>query len=164
MDEKIYLETLNKMKQDSRLLCMEQYPQHGSCNTYKHSVNVATYSFYIAKYFGIDVHEKDLARGAMLHDFYLYNIKESGYSAYKHGTGHADIALQNAMKHFELTDIEKDIIYSHMWPLNLFRLPKYKESVIVGAADKISAVIERYMQIYMYFYGYILRKNMAWVW
>jgi uncharacterized protein len=39
------------------------------------------------------------------------------------------------MKHFELNDIEKDIIVKHMWPLT-FIPPKYQESLVVTFADK----------------------------
>ena len=39
------------------------------------------------------------------------------------------------MKHFELNEVEKDIIVKHMWPLT-FIPPKYQESFVVTFADK----------------------------
>ena len=54
---------------------------------------------------------------------------------------HAQTALKNARKDFELGEIEQDVIQKHMFPLNL-KPPKYKESVLVCVADKISALDE----------------------
>lgn len=163
MNQDLYQNELDEMKNDPRIRAMEQYPQHGSCNTYQHSVYVAEYSFRIARLFHKEVHERELARGAMLHDFYLYNIRESGISAYRHGTGHAERALRNAGAHYQLTAIERDIIYSHMWPLNLTHIPHYYESFIVGTADKYTACLERMRQIYGIAFGYYIRRKMAWV-
>ena len=55
-------------------------------------------------------------------------------------------ALANAQESYDLTDLEKDIIYSHMWPLNITHIPHYRESVIVGIADKYTASRERLHQ------------------
>ena len=146
MDEEKYRHVLNEMKNDPRIRQMQKYPQHGSCNTYQHSVFVAEGSYRLARLLHIRVREAELARGAMLHDYYLYNIRESGYSAWRHGTGHACIALANAQESYDLTDLEKDIIYSHMWPLNITHIPHYRESVIVGIADKYTESRERLHQ------------------
>lgn len=136
------MDTVREMAEDPRIRAMEQYRQHGSSNTYAHSLHVAIAAYKIAKFARIDIDEKDMARGAMLHDFYLYDIGDRG--AWEHGTKHAAIALENSEKYFDLTDIERDIIYSHMWPLNITHLPHYKESVIIGIADKYAAVAERF--------------------
>ena len=58
-----------------------------------------------------------------------------------HGFTHAKRALKNAEKEFSLNPIERDIIIRHMFPLNI-KPPKYRESIIVCIADKISATIE----------------------
>ncbi len=42
--------------------------------------------------------------------------------------------------------MEKDIIIKHMWPITII-LPKYKESFIVGCADKFCATVE-VLQLY----------------
>lgn len=54
---------------------------------------------------------------------------------------HARAALKNAKKDFQLGEIEQDVIQKHMFPLNL-KPPKYKESVLVCLADKLSALEE----------------------
>ena len=146
MNESLYKKVLNEMMNDPRIRSMQQYPQHGSCNTYQHSVYVAEDAYRIARFLHMRVRETELARGAMLHDSYLYNIRESGFSAWRHGTGHALVALENAEANYQLTDLEKDIIYSHMWPLNITHVPHYRESILVGTADKYTACRERIHQ------------------
>lgn len=147
MDDAKFYQTLHAMARDPRIQAMQHYPQHGSSDSYHHSIMVAEYAFLLAKKLHIAVKEEELARGAMLHDFYLYNIRESHIPAWKHGTQHAKRALVNAEEQFSLTKREKDIIYSHMWPLNITHLPHYRESVLVGIADKYSALVERTRQI-----------------
>ena len=46
--------------------------------------------------------------------------------------------LKKALKEFELTEHEIDIIMKHMFPLTL-RPPRYREAVLVCIADKICA-------------------------
>ncbi|MDO4285992.1 MAG: HD domain-containing protein [Eubacteriales bacterium] len=141
-----FTETLESMKRDPRILAMREFPQHGSCNTYDHSVSVAEHAYLLAQLLHVQVDEQVLARGAMLHDFYLYNIQESGRSAWEHGTKHPEIALRNAEQFYELTERERDIIYSHMWPLTLTHIPHCRESVLISMADKYCALRERYLQ------------------
>ena len=46
-----------------------------------------------------------------------------------------------ASRDFELSDVERDVIRKHMFPLNP-ALPRYRETVIVTLADKVCAVQE----------------------
>lgn len=144
MNDSLYMSTVRKMAFDPRLMKMRQFRQHGSSNTYDHTLHVAIGAYKLAKWTHLKVDEESMARGAMLHDFYLYDIKESGYSAWRHGTGHAMVALENAEQEFDLNDKERNIIYSHMWPLNITHVPKCRESVLIGIADKYAAVAERF--------------------
>jgi len=116
---------------------------HSKTSCYRHMFNVAYYSFKMCKALKLDY--ISAARGAMLHDLYLYTWhKESGIIMHflkGHTWIHPKIALQNAIQNFELNDIEKDIIEKHMWPVTI-RLPKYAESFIVGIADKFCCVME----------------------
>ena len=78
----------------------------------------------------------------MLHDLFLYDwhthAKKTGDRF--HGLTHPKTALKNASKFFELNEIEKDIIYNHMWPVTFFRIPKTKEGFITTLTDKYSAL------------------------
>ena len=73
-----YRDILDILSQDPRIRELEKYPQHEVTNSFVHSHNVAVYAFHLArkKDWGIDLNT--LALGAMLHDYYLYDIKESG--------------------------------------------------------------------------------------
>ena len=62
----------------------------------------------------------------------------------KHGFTHPKVALDNAVKYFNLNNIEKDIIEKHMWPLTIRKVPKYKESVIVTMVDKYCSTQETF--------------------
>ena len=141
-DKKLFIEELNKLLDDPRIINLCNFPQHHGSNTLRHVVAVAKRSFELAERFGWNIDEKALARGAMLHDYYQYNIKDEGMSAYEHGTSHPQIAMEKADKDFNLTKKEKNIIRGHMWPLTFAHPPKSKEAILVSLADKDVAARE----------------------
>ncbi len=116
--------------------------QHGNISVYWHSFFVACMSLLIAKTFRMKVDERSLVRGALLHDYFLYDWHVKDDNHFLHGFRHAKRSLKNAERDFELNDIEKDIILKHMFPLNITTPPLYKESTIVCIADKICATLE----------------------
>ena len=115
--------------------------QHGSMTVHNHSMDVARYSLLFNKKLGLHCNQHDLIRGALLHDYFLYDWHEKDDSHKWHGFSHAKTALKNAEKDFELGEIEQDVIQKHMFPLNL-QPPKYRESALVCIADKLSALEE----------------------
>ena len=118
-----------------------KYMQHKNVSVYSHVLNVARYSLKMVNKFNINIDTKSLIRGCLLHDYFLYDWHENDPSHRLHGFTHASRALKNANEVFDLNDIEKNMIYTHMFPLNL-RLPKYKESIILCISDKICAIKE----------------------
>ena len=100
-DKKLFYEELNKLILDPKIHRLSDFPQHNGSNTLAHCVQVAKRSFELAELFGWDIDEKELARGAMLHDYYQYNIKEKGFSAYHHGTSHPLTAMRKAQEDFD---------------------------------------------------------------
>ncbi len=104
-------EELEEMKRDPRIQRLRDFQQHKCSNTYDHVFHVARTSHAIEQKLHLKVDEKSLARGAVLHDYYLYDFREHPMGAYEHGTSHANTALQNAEKDFELNEIERNIIY-----------------------------------------------------
>lgn len=86
--EMCYMEILNTLEQEPRIRDLERYPQHEVTNSFVHSHNVAVCAFYLAKRKKQEIDLYELALGAMLHDFYLYDIKKSGLSDYQHGINH----------------------------------------------------------------------------
>lgn len=122
---------------------MRTIKQHRYTNCYDHSVNVATKCFLYAKKMNLKIDLVSLVRGALLHDFYLYDWRENKKEHLNHNYVHPRIALDNARKEFgDLNRVEEDIILSHMWPITFFRFPRYKESYLVCFSDKICAMKE----------------------
>lgn len=123
---------------------MKLYRQHGDVSCFDHCLNVAFYSYKIARLFNLDY--VSMTRAALLHDFFLYDwrnnngILQEGFFD-KHAFVHGKIAYQNASKYFKINDKEKDIIINHMWPVTI-KPPKYKETFIITLTDKYSTVKE----------------------
>ena len=138
-----YTEEYEKMQQYPRVLLMKQYSQHAGSNTYAHVCHVAEMSHKIEKGLRLrNIDEKAMLRGAMLHDYYQYDFRDHPIGPWRHGTTHAGKALKNAEEAFSLSDKERNIIYSHMWPLNLTHLPRSREAWVVSVADKVCAAQE----------------------
>ena len=93
-----------------------QYAQHGSTTRLVHSVAVAYYSYRLAFFLGLSFHARDLVRGALLHDYFLYDAQDGDPAHKGHWTRHPEIALENAGKDLPLTAIEADVIRKHMFP------------------------------------------------
>ncbi len=134
--EKEFYDIINDIYKHDEFMKLKRFFHHNS-SIYAHVRDVAYFSYRACKYLKLDY--RSAARGALLHDFFLYdwrNHDEPDLHRDKyHGIEHPRIALANAEKYFELNDIEKDIIVKHMWPLTLMP-PRYKESYIVTFADK----------------------------
>lgn len=135
--EAFFKQELEKVCKNSRMLESGRYMQHGCTSVFRHSVSVAHYSLYLAWKMHIPVDEKALIRGALLHDYFLYDWHEKDDSHKWHGFHHARKALED----FKLNEIERDIIACHMFPLNI-RPPKYRESWLVCYADKVCSGLE----------------------
>jgi uncharacterized protein len=122
---------------------------HHGLNRYDHSLRVSYYSYRIAK--ALRINYEDAARGALLHDFFISSNNCSYNSRFKSIFRHPKQALENASKHFALSDIEADIIKKHMFPLTISP-PKYLESWIVDIVDDIVSIAEQ---------GYLVRKQLT---
>lgn len=131
-----YYETVRDILAHEEFQKLKDYFHHNS-SIYSHVHDVAYLSYRISKFLKLDY--RSTARGALLHDFFLYDWRNHDAPDLPrekfHGLEHPKIAVANAGKYFSLNDIEEDIIRKHMWPLTLVP-PKYKESYIVSFADK----------------------------
>jgi len=114
------------------------YVQHGDISCYQHSVLVACMSVRLARQLHVQVDMASMIRGALLHDYFLYDWHVPDPSHRLHGFTHAGCALRNAERDFALTEIERDVIEKHMFPMNP-ALPRYRESALVTLADKLCA-------------------------
>lgn len=132
----------NDIIQKEAFLEMKNYLQHGSISTYEHSLNVSHCSLYLMKRLHLKGDEISLIRGALLHDLFLYDWHEKDETHRWHGFHHPKKAHDNALIHYEINALEKEIILSHMWPLTFRSFPKRKEAMIVCIADKIVSTME----------------------
>ena len=127
---------------------MKEFTQHGTTSVFEHCVSVAKFSLLFAyaierRFPGFEIDKTSLVRGALLHDYFLYDWHDPDPSHRLHGFTHPGTALRNAQKDYEINDIEKDIISKHMFPLTIVP-PRYRESVIVCLADKWCAFCETF--------------------
>lgn len=140
--EKLFREILNGVNIDSNFKTSKNFIQHGSTSIYEHSIMVAYKSCKLAEGADAAVSYGELIRGALLHDYFLYDWHDREHNHKRpHGFFHPSAALANAERDFKLTDIERDIIKKHMFPLTPIP-PLYKESWIVCIADKICSTKE----------------------
>ncbi|AEF86193.1 HD family hydrolase, diverged [Treponema primitia ZAS-2] len=115
--------------------------QHGRISVYEHSLDVAKLSFSMGEFFKI-ADKESLVRGALLHDFFLYDWHKPEKMWSPHGWTHPVVAAENGRKYFNISDKEASIIRTHMWPYTLLHPPQYREGWIVCIADKICSALE----------------------
>ena len=142
LEKKEFIEILRELLETDQIYKMRNYLQHGNTSTFSHCLVVAYYSYLISRRLPIPYDARSIIRGAMLHDFFLYDwhIPEKWHKL--HGFVHADFALNNARNYFQLNPIEEDIIAKHMWPLTLRKVPIYKEAILVNMVDKLCSLSE----------------------
>ncbi len=124
-------------------LMTKQHIQHGTMSVHDHCISVAKMCLKLNDKFHISKNRRELVRGALLHDYFLYDWHIGDYrKPYKlHGVFHPGRALRNAQKEYELTKREEDIIKKHMWPLTIVP-PACREAWIVTVADKYCSILE----------------------
>lgn len=130
-----FVNILQRVQEHTRLLLAKQHIQHGTTTVYAHSVQVAYESYRFARERGLEVDMEQLIRGALLHDYFLYDWHNQLTPHHLHGFFHPGIALRNAREDVELSEVECDIIKKHMFPLTVIP-PRYLESWIVCWIDK----------------------------
>ena len=135
--ESIYQAFLN----DEKILRMKDISMHRGSNCYLHCFKVAKKA--IKKSLNRkDINLEVVLLGAILHDYYLYDWRKD-YSKLKgHGKNHPDIAINNAIKDFNISDEVKRVIKTHMWPINIKEFPNTKEAKIVSISDKAVTIVE----------------------
>ena len=137
----VMLRNLNSVHGHGRFDETADYIQHGGTSCMRHTVAVAYYSYMLVKKLGIRCNKDELIRGALLHDYFLYDWHERKLSEGLHGFTHPQTALKNASRDFPLTDREKNIIKRHMFPLTPIP-PVTVEGWVVCLVDKACSVYE----------------------
>ena len=133
-----YYNIVDKIINDNEFKKIDNCVHHG-ISRFDHSCRVSYYSYKLTKALGLNY--KEVARAGLLHDFFLSENKtkkEKFLSMFSHSKK----SLKNSEQIFYLNELEKDIIYTHMFPLNIERVPRYMESWIVSGVDKAVAAYE----------------------
>lgn len=143
MQEKSFYSIVKDIIKTDEFRKMRTYKHHVNGNLMEHSLKVAylCYMHHKRKKMKIDIEE--FVQGALLHDYYLYNL-HGGDKKYRfHWFKHPRIALNNALEKYpNLTKTQQDMILHHMFPLT-FVPPKTKAGWLVCYYDKISAINDR---------------------
>ncbi len=113
--------------------------EHHGTSRMLHSMRVSYYSYLVSK--ALRLHTSEVARAGLLHDFFMSSEDRTSMDRFLSTFTHPKYAVRNADNMFELNNLERDIIKSHMFPINI-AIPKYLESWLVSAVDKCVALYE----------------------
>jgi len=130
-----------RLEREGRYAETRRCIQHGSVTVYAHCLRVADTACLLAEALHLPVDKRALIRGALLHDYFLYDWHVKDPSHRLHGFTHPAAALRNASEDWTLSPIERDIIQKHMFPLTPI-LPACREAWLVCLADKLCAAQE----------------------
>ena len=116
------------------------YIEHHGISRWEHLIKISYYSYILAKKLKLDY--KSVARGALLHDFYFAGDERNKKRKFLDTFSHSKRALATSVSIFDVNKVEQNIIVSHMFPVYPFSLPKFRESVLVDAVDKVIGTYE----------------------
>lgn len=143
-EKNYFLSVVKEVTEQSRLGQSKAFFQHGNTSVYAHSLKVAYVSYRAAICWGLPVRRYELIRGALLHDYFLYDWHDRKHVHRRpHGFYHPGAAWRNASRDFTLTEREEDIIRRHMFPLTVIP-PRYMESWLICMVDKICSLRETF--------------------
>ena len=149
--DKQYMVLVEDILDNGKFSKMEEIVHHG-LDRKSHSLRVSYYSYKVCK--ALKLNYKSAARAGLLHDFFFENNQESSISKRVNTLiNHPKYALKNANDIFDLSELEKDIIVSHMFPISI-KPPKYMEGWVVNLVDDAVAIAE---------FGYKARNKLSYV-
>ena len=111
---------------------------HHGLSRYDHSLRVARNTYRLSKKMNLDY--VSATRGALLHDYFTDDDYRNT-KGFKKYSMHPVIALNNAIREFDLNPIEENVIVSHMYPMGKTK-PNCRESWLVSSVDKSVAIYE----------------------
>ena len=139
--QRLLADTIRELRREGRLDEEKMAMQHGTTSIYRHSLRVAYTSLWLMERWQLHLEARTLVRGALLHDYFLYDWHQKDLSHRLHGFRHPKTALGNAEQDYYLNWKEKNIIARHMFPL--LPLPRRcREAWLVCLADKWCALGE----------------------
>lgn len=132
---------ISRLERAGHFAQLKHYRQHGSYTVYDHSLNVARIAQRVARRLPLKVDEEALVRGALLHDYFLYDWHNPDPNRPNHAFFHPRVAWENASRDYALGATEEDIIRHHMFPVVPIP-PRTVEGWIVCVVDTFCAVQE----------------------
>lgn len=135
-----YLALIEDLLNEEMVQKLEMFTHHHVTNRLAHSLSVSYRSYRWAK--RLKLNTRAIARAGLLHDLFFYDSETKNEVGGKgHNFEHPRIALENAKKLTELSELECDIILKHMAGATR-DVPKYAESWIVTLMDKQCCIAE----------------------
>jgi len=134
-----FVEATGDLLSSEQVRMMGRWRHHGPVTTLDHSLFVAYCSYCCARALRLDA--VAAARAGLLHDLYLYDSHDRSAHPGNQCFYHPKAAARNAEALTELSDKERNIILSHMWPLG-GALPRSPEAFLVDLVDTCCAALE----------------------
>ena len=119
----------------------DTFMQHGTTSVLLHSLRVTSLALALARNFEIPVDVRALTRGALLHDYFLYDWHKPHPDNVAHGFTHPFTACRNAVRDHAIGELEQHMIKTHMFPM-VPLVPHRREAALLCLADKIVATRE----------------------
>lgn len=140
-EEQLYTEIVKHYINDHEWLKLMTFVHHKNTTRLMHCMHVSYLCFLQAYRKQWDF--ESAAIGGLLHDFCLF---DKGDYTIKHYRDiwcfyHPQQALQAAERKYKLSDVTRDIIATHMFPM-AFAFPKHRETWLIAYWDKYCAVRE----------------------
>lgn len=149
-NDKEYVNIVNHILNSEEFSKIKNIDHHGTTR-YLHSIRVSYYSYKISK--ALHLSYEETARAGLLHDFFLSKEDRSTFERMISTFTHPKKAVEHTSEFFEISDKERDIIQTHMFPLYI-SMPKYAESWIVNSVDKVVGMLE-FSNTFRYKFNYV---------
>ncbi len=134
-NQALYFHTVADLLAQPGVQRLRAIPHHRLVNRFDHVLLVSYVSFALARRWGWDA--RAAARAGLLHDLFW----ESCSNSFALCLNHPETAVRNAGQLTPLSDRERNIILSHMWPAAR-HLPRYRESWLVDMADNVVCALD----------------------
>lgn len=140
-EKTLYKGIITKVLANEDVIKLFNIKHHKNTNRLVHCLHVSYRCFLVSYRHQMDY--VSAAIGGLLHDFCLTCKGEYTRKTYEDiwCFYHPQIALKNTEKYFAITDITRDMIIKHMFPITL-SIPKYKETYLIAYWDKYYAIRE----------------------
>lgn len=140
-EKTLYKSVIVNVLENKEVVKLIDVKHHKNTNRLMHCLHVSYRCFLVSYRHQMDY--VSAAIGGLLHDFCLDNKGEYIKKTFEDiwCFYHPQEALKNTEKYFVITDVAKDMISKHMFPVAL-SIPKYKETYLIAYWDKHYAIRE----------------------